>query len=262
MTDDAHGDPLVTYETRDQVALIGLNRPEKRNAVNLELAAQLTQALVRLECDRSVRAAVLFGAGDSFCSGGDIQMFPALNSELGLHFVREIGVPIHQAMANSRKPIVAAVHGYCLAGGFEIALACSFIYAAEGSTFGMEEIRLGLIPGWGGTVRLARAVSTRLATEMLLSARRLSEWEALSVQIVNKVLPSPDECLDEAIATASKIASMPAHAVDLALDVIRAARRDDGSAFDVEQLATAALFGSKPTQDAVRAVLDRGIGKG
>lgn len=251
---------LVAYEVRDGVADLRLRRPEKRNAINLDLAADLSTALARFAADGTARAAVLHGEGPSFCAGGDISMFPALDGESGLRFVRDVGEPISKALQRLRKPVIAAVHRYCIAGGLELALACHFVYASADAVFGMEEINLGLIPGWGGTVRLSR-IRERLALEMLLTGRRLSAEEALSVGLINRVLGDAEQCLTEAHAIAASIAGKSPLAVEAAMDIVRVAQDDIESAFSLEQAMTALLFGSAGACDAIDEALGRGIGK-
>jgi enoyl-CoA hydratase/carnithine racemase len=187
-------------------------------------------------------------------------MFPEIDSVRGLDSVRD-GERVGRVFQTTRKPIVAAVHGACIAGGFEIVLGAHFVYAAQGARFGMEEIRLGLIPGWGGTVRLPRAIPVRMATELLLTGRQIDAQEAFRLGIVNHVAEDAEQCLAAATRTAELIAEMPARAIGFAMDVIRASRDDSDSAFSVEQAATAMLFGTEEAHQRIDNVLRRGIGR-
>lgn len=252
---------LVTYETDDGIARIRFNRPEKRNAINMDVAHQLRDALERFRTDESVRAGVLAGEGSGFCAGGDISMFPSIDTYSGLDFVRHLGEQIYKNFERMRKPLIAAVHGSCIAGGFEVALGCHFIYASRDAVFGMEEVKLGLLPGWGGTVRLTRAVPSRLALELLLTAKRFDATEGHRIGLVTRLYEDRDEVFEEAEAAARLIASMPPLAVECIMDVVQKARGDDSAAFSVEQLSTAVLFGSDHTQNAIGKILARGIGK-
>jgi enoyl-CoA hydratase/carnithine racemase len=255
------GASLVDYRTEEGIALITLNRPDKRNAINLPFAESLAAALDRLASDDSARAAVLSGTGKGFCSGGDITMFPALDTQGGLDFVRGIGERIHQSIARSRKPILAAVHGFCLAGGFEIALACHVIYASEETRFAMREIRLGLIPGWGGTVRLARATSPGFAMDLLLTGRTIDAKEAKATGIVARVFADESDCKRAAMDAAKTIAGAPRLATESVISVVRAAQNLTDDAFSLEQASVAMLFGSDETQQKITETLRTGIGR-
>lgn len=252
---------LVTYEASDGIAWIRFNRPEKRNAINMQVAHELRDALERFRTDDDVRAGILAGEGKGFCSGGDITMFPSIDTVSGLQFVRHLGEQIYKNFDRMRKPLIAAVHGSCIAGGFEVALGCHFIYASREAKFGMEEVRLGLLPGWGGTVRLTRAIPSRLALELLLTAKRFDAEEAHRIGVVNRLFADRDECFAEAEATARLIASMPQLAVECIIDVVKQARGDNEAAFSVEQLSTAVLFGTEHTQNAIAAILEKGVGR-
>lgn len=251
---------LVKYEQDGEIAWIKLNRPEKRNAINMQFAHELRDALERFRTDEGVRSGILAGEGKGFCAGGDITMFPALDALSGLQFVRQFGEQIYKSFNRMRKPLIAAVHGACIAGGFELALGCHFIYASRDSVFGMEEVRLGLLPGWGGTVRLARAVPSRLALELLLTAKRFDAEEAHDMGLVTRLFDDPEQCFDEAEKAARAIAEMPRLAVECIMDVVRQARDESDSAFSVEQLSAAVLLGSEDTHQAIGRVLARGIG--
>ncbi len=252
---------LIEYEPDGNIAWIKFNRPDKRNAINRELAYELRDALARFEKDDSLRAAVLAGEGKSFCAGGDITMFPRIDTITGLEFVRRLGASIYETLDRLRKPVIAAVHGSCIAGGFEVALACHFVYASEDAVFGMEEVKLGLLPGWGGTVRLARAVPFRLATELLVTGRRFDAEHAQRYGIVNQLFESREACWAGAAQTAAAIAEHPSLAVECILDVIKHAGTGGDHAFSVEQLSTAVLFGSEAAQRSIAKILDRGIGR-
>jgi len=254
--------PTVSYTVDNAgVASIVLDRPHKRNAIDQVLAEELRTALLRFADDDDARAAVLSGTGAGFSSGGDITMFPDLDSTSGLEFVRGLGESIHQSIAHSRKPIIAAVHGFCYAGGFEIALACQMIYASAETMFAMKEVRLGLIPGWGGTVRLARTTSPGFANDLLLTGRSINATEAMSAGIIARVFDTPELCLQVALASARGIAAAPTLATESALAVVRAAQLSGDDAFSLEQSSVAMLFGNDETQAKIKKTLDRGIGQ-
>lgn len=252
---------LVKYHKDGDIAWIKFNRPEKRNAINMDVANQLRDALERFRTDDEVKAGILAGEGKGFCAGGDISMFPNIDTLSGLHFVRHLGEQIYKSFSRMRKPLIAAVHGSCIAGGFELALGCHFIYASREAVFGMEEVKLGLLPGWGGTVRLARAVPSRLALELLLTGRRFDAPEGHDIGLVTRLFEDQEECFKEAENAARAIAGMPQLAVEGIMDVVRQARDESDAAFSVEQLSVAVLFGTEETQQAIGKVLSRGVGK-
>jgi enoyl-CoA hydratase len=247
---------LVTY-TKDEgnIAWITLNRPEKKNAMSRQVLEELQDAYVTYAEDSESRCAILTGAGNSFCTGGDITMFPAINAEVGLKFTYEDGRPHYRFIDSLNKPVIAAVHGYCLAGGFELALQCTFILASQDATFGMEEARLGLIPGYGGTVRLMTSTSPRMAAELLMTAKRISATRALELGIVNGLADDAESVRTLARETAIQIATMSPNAIASVLHVLRSVRTPTDHAFDVEALRTALLFGNSDTQSRVQGVI-------
>ena len=239
------------------VAWIMLNRPEKKNAMNRAFLDQLQAVYKVYESDDQARCAVIMGAGETFSTGGDISMFPAINAEVGLDFTYENGQKHYQFLDTLNKPVIAAVHGYCLAGGFELALQCTFILASESAIFGMEEARLGLIPGYGGTVRLLTGTSPRIGLELLLSARRIGAQEAKGYGLVNEITPDRETLKTLAGEKAALIASMSPNSIAAILHVNRTLNMQLANAFDTEALRTALLFGNADTQNRIQSILDR-----
>ncbi len=239
------------------VAWIMLNRPEKKNAMNRLFLDQLQEAYKIYESDDQARCAVIMGTGETFSTGGDISMFPSINAEVGLDFTYENGQKHYRYLDTLNKPVIAAVHGYCLAGGFELALQCTFILASESAIFGMEEARLGLIPGYGGTVRLLTAAPSRIGLELLLTARRIGAQEARGYGLVNEIAPDRESLKTLAGERAALIASMSPHSVAALLHVNRTINGALSDAFDVEALRTALLFGHADTQNRIQSILDR-----
>ena len=179
MTDT--NEKAVLLEKRGEVAWITLNRPEKLNSINDEVRSQLPEALAEAEADEEVRVIVLQGAGEkAFCAGADVAGFKAVESLVGLRQSRAHAHWI-SAFDRVRKPIIAAVQGYCLGGGCELALACDMIVASETATFGQPEIRLGIIPGGGGTQRLARVLGKQRAMEYVLTGKRFDAETARGI---------------------------------------------------------------------------------
>jgi enoyl-CoA hydratase len=181
----------IIYEKRDHVAWITLNRPEVRNAQNSGLRDELVSALELGRDDEDVHMMVITGAGEAFCAGGDIKAFPATPVEFMEKYGRQITGkkrPI-ELVREIPKPIIAMVNGLALGAGCEIAIACDIIIASEDAQFGQPEIRVGLIPGGGGTQVLPRLVGEKRAKELIFTGNSISAEEAQRIGIVNKVVP-------------------------------------------------------------------------
>ncbi len=163
----------IAYEVDGAVATITLNRPDKYNAINRAMAAELLAAFRRVRDENGVSVVVLAGAGRAFCTGGDLSIFPSLaDHTAALNWLAHDGYEIGKAIELCEKVAIAKVHGFCLAGGLELALMCDLIYASDAARFGATEINMGLLPGWGGTVRIARAMPLQRAREVIYSGRR------------------------------------------------------------------------------------------
>ena len=241
------------YE-HDGVALIRLNRPDKRNALDAAQIQALDEAIHWYLEDASIRAAVLIGAGGTFCAGGDIEMFLSLGPDNALSFTQN-GHALLRRMETGRKPVIAAVTGHCLAGGMELALACDFIVASHTANFGLTEVNLGLIPGWGGTVRIARAISLRMARQLVMTGERISSDRARGLGLVNEVPGDDAQTLQRAIALAEKIADQSSAAVYAVKAVMNATESGGGldSALALEAAWSAGMFSTTVVQDKVDA---------
>jgi len=168
-------DNFVLYEIGgpdNQVCAITLNRPDKHNAINRELANQLLDAFNRVRNEEKVKVVVLSGAGRSFCAGGDLSVLSGFEHQSLMDWMARTGYDVQRAISENEKIVIAKVRGNCLAGGLELALACDLIYASEKSKFGVTEITMGILPGWGGTARIARSMPIFRAKEVLLSGRK------------------------------------------------------------------------------------------
>jgi enoyl-CoA hydratase len=226
-------------ETRNRIAFVTINRPDKLNALNEQAKAELKQVFESLRSDADVDVVILTGAGEkSFVAGTDIKELTALDAESGQSF-SEGGQAVFNLIENLGKPVIAAVNGYALGGGCELALACHIRIASENAKFGQPEVNLGVIPGYGGTQRLARVVGKGRAMEMILTGDQVDAREALRIGLVNKVVPQPD-LLKTAEETAGKILAKGQLSVRTALKAVNAtheANLSDG------QMLEARLFG-------------------
>ena len=216
----------MTYETlivetpQPGVTLIRLNRPDALNALNSQLLGELGQALDAAEADAEVRCLVLTGSERAFAAGADIKEMS--DKSYAQMFAADFFGAAARRIEGFRKPIIAAVAGYALGGGCELAMLCDFIIAAETAKFGQPEINLGVMPGIGGTQRLPRAVGKAKAMDMVLTARMMDAAEAERAGLVSRIVPA-DKLIEEALAAAGKIAAQSPLAVAMNKELVNAA---------------------------------------
>lgn len=201
------------------IALVKLNRPKELNALNLLLMTELVESLQELDRDEEVRVIILTGDERAFAAGADIKEM-ASNSPVDMEKVDQFSR--WDQIRKTKKPLIAAVSGFALGGGCELAMLCDMIVVSETARFGQPEIKIGVMPGAGGTQRLTRAVGKARAMEIVLTGEMITAGEALAAGLVNKVVP-PEVYLDEAVILARKIAQMPPLAVKLAKESVNAA---------------------------------------
>lgn len=192
---------VVNYEKKEHVGIMTLNRPDALNALSAELSAELREAMVDFRDDPEMWVAILTGAGDrAFSAGADIKGFkPATEEE---QKARQTAAPVRADRIY--KPFIAAIHGYCLGGGLELAMTCDIRIAADNSQLGQPEVNIGFMPGGGGTQRLPRFVSRAVASEILLTGNRIDAQEAYRIGLVNRVVPR-DQLMDAAMEIAQTI---------------------------------------------------------
>lgn len=210
---------LVESSRDGGVALLRLNRPDARNALSPEVMELLASELERLDPDPEVRCVAIAGSEKVFAAGADIR---AMAERSFAEALRHPAASFWRRLAAIKTPSVAAVSGYALGGGCELALACDMIVASETAVFGQPEITLGIIPGGGGTQRLARVVGKQRAMELVLTGRRIEAGEALELGLVNRVVGA-DRWLEEALELARRVAAQPPIAVRLAKQAVLAA---------------------------------------
>ena len=210
----------LIVERRDAVTLIRLNRPDALNALNAELMDELTAALDATEADPGVRCVVITGSDRAFAAGADIKEMAA--KSYAEAFTEDFITRNWERVTRCRKPVIAAVAGYALGGGCELAMMCDFIIAADNARFGQPEINLGVIPGAGGTQRLTRFAGKSKAMEMVLTARMMDAAEAERCGLVSRVVPLAD-LIDVALEAAGKIAALSPNSVMIAKELVNAA---------------------------------------
>jgi enoyl-CoA hydratase len=245
---------LVEVERDDAIAVVLLNRPDALNALSDELMDELVTALEELDRDGAVRCIVLGGSERAFAAGADIGEL-ARASAIELYYQRR--VERWDAIRSLWKPLVAAVSGYCLGGGCELAMSCDLIVASETAQFGQPETGLGIIPGAGGTQRLTRAVGKALAMDVILSGRRLSAREAQAAGLVARVV-AKEAWLDEAKRLARDIAARGPVATRLAKESVNRAYETTLSAgLEAERRALYLAFASEDAKEGLTAFTEK-----
>jgi len=245
----------IVVETQGHVGVITLDRPESLNALNAALVGELATALEKFEADDAVGAIVITGSEKAFAAGADIKEMSDRTYPQTLQDDFISGG--WEAVPTARKPVIAAVAGYALGGGCELALSCDIILAADTARFGLPEITLGVIPGAGGTQRLTRAVGKAKAMEMILTGRFMTAEEAERAGLVSRVVPEGD-LLEEAINVAGKIADMSGPAVMLAkASVDRAQETSLAEGLQFERMAFYSLFATEDQKEGMAAFVEK-----
>jgi enoyl-CoA hydratase len=244
---------FIAQEIRGPVGVVRLNRPRARNALNNQLLHELMEALEALDADSAVGAIVLTG-GDSFAAGADIK---EMAGQSAAEMLAGGFIACFARLTRIGKPVIAAVSGWALGGGCELALACDMIVASDTAKFGQPEVTIGAIPGAGGTQRLPRAVGKSLAMEMILNNRVLTADEALRLGMVNRVVP-PSRCLEEAIDLARQIADRAPLAVRSAKRLINLAYELPlAEALEQERKEFHALFDTMDRIEGMKAFAEK-----
>ena len=244
----------LLIERRDRVALVTLNRPQALNALNSTVMRELSQLLSELQADASVGAVVLTGSEKAFAAGADIKEMQSLGF-VDTYTGDFIGGWDH--IAGFRKPFIAAVSGFALGGGCELAMMCDFIIASKSAKFGQPEITLGIIPGMGGSQRLTRAVGKAKAMDLCLTGRMMDAAEAESAGLVARVV-EPERLLDEALEAAAKIASFSLPAVMMAKEAVnRAFEQTLGEGLRFERRLFHSLFATEDQKEGMAAFVEK-----
>lgn len=251
---DTHAQEVLVDYLDPGVAVVRLNRPDATNALSLTLQAQLSEIFTRLATDARVRAIVLTGGDQVFAAGGDIKGMSEVGAiDIMLRHTERVWAPIERCP----KPIIAAVCGYAFGGGAELAMHCDIIIAGEGASFAQPEIRIGIMPGIGGTQRLVRAVGKFNAMRMLLTGRPIGARDAQTMGLVSLVVPDAD-VLPEAINMAKLIAAMPPLAAMQIKEVVLAGV--DASleaALMLERKANQLLFATRDQKEGMQAFIEK-----
>lgn len=249
----------LTLENKNSIWTMTVNRPESLNALNLQVLNEMGEALrfISEMKHEDARALIVTGAGTkAFVAGADIKEMSALSSDEATQFSRK-GQSVFHELELLKIPVIAAVNGFALGGGLELALSCDFIYASENAKMGLPEASLGLIPGFGGTVRLARAIGLRKARELIFTGDMINAQEALQMGLVNKVVPQA-ELLATVNARMETILSRGPIAVGQAKNSIQSTwdlQIDEAMAYEAQHFGQ--LFETEDTQEGMKAFIEK-----
>ena len=246
---------LSTEDTPNGVALIRIDRPEARNALNLDMRRQLADLLEQLDDDPAVRATVITGDETAFAAGADLRMIakasPMEMHRLGLH-------KLWERVARHEKPLIAAVNGYAFGAGCELALHCDLIIAGPGTRFALPEVKVGIMPGAGGTQRLVRAVGQPRAMRMLFTGAPIDGATATEWGLASDLAPGDAEVLPLALDYAGKIAALAPNAVGFIKEIVtQGADLPLNAALAMERRANMLLFDTEDQKEAMQAFLDK-----
>ncbi|SHJ72198.1 enoyl-CoA hydratase [Clostridium cavendishii DSM 21758] len=247
----------VILEKKGNVATVTINRPKALNALNSDTLKDIDAVLENLELDNEIYVVILTGAGDkAFVAGADISEMKDLNEEEGIAF-GTLGNNVFRRLENLNKPVIAAIPGFALGGGCELAMACDIRIASEKAKFGQPEAGLGITPGFGGTQRLPRIVGEGKAKELIYTCDIIKADEALRIGLVNKVV-APEVLMDEAVAMATKIASNAPIAVKLCKDAINRGMQvgiDEAIVIEAEDFGK--CFSSEDQKEGMTAFMEK-----
>lgn len=254
MNDDFGMMQYVRVNREQRVGLVQLHRPEALNALNGALMQELIQALEALDADASIGCMVLSGGEKAFAAGADIKQMAQATA---IEMLRQDDLAVWDRIRLIKKPLIAAVNGFALGGGCEVAMMCDLIIAGENAKFGQPEINIGVIPGAGGTQRLTRAVGKAKSMELILTGRPFKAAEALEMGLINKVVPD-DQVLTEAKAMAHTIAEKPAVAVQLAKQtVLKAFESNLEEGLDYERKLFYLCFATEDQKEGMQAFQEK-----
>jgi enoyl-CoA hydratase len=245
----------ILVETRDQVGIIQLNRPNAYNALSPELMLELMEALETFDRDENIGCIIVTGNDKAFAAGADIKFMAGDTTPVDM--LKNSYIDQWDRLARINKPVIAAVSGFVLGGGCELAMACDMIVASETSKFGQPEINIGVIPGAGGTQRLTRIVGKAVAMEMILNGRTLNADEALQFGLANRVAPV-ESYLSEAVSLAAEIAARAPIAVHLAKQAINASYEGSlKTGLELERSLFFMLFSSEDQKEGMNAFINK-----
>jgi enoyl-CoA hydratase len=246
----------ILYEVSEGIATITINRPNVMNALNPQVLRDLLAAVDAVRADDAVKVVILTGAGKAFVAGADISVMKDFGTRDGLAF-GDLGHRVMAALEGLDKPVIAAVNGFALGGGTELAIGCDFVYASSKAKFGQPEVNLGIIPGFGGTQRLARSVGMNKARELIYTADIIGAEEAKRIGLVSDVF-EPEELMAKVREKAKLVAGKGLVAVAAAKRVMnKGVDISLDAALELEKQAFSALFGSRDQKEGMAAFVEK-----
>jgi enoyl-CoA hydratase len=247
----------ILVEKEDGSGIVEINRPKKLNALNQETIGDLHEAFKTLDQDDQVRAIIITGSGEkAFVAGADISEFADFRTDQGRELSFEGQKSLFDFVENLQTPVIAAINGFALGGGLELAMACHIRVASDTARMGLPEVSLGLIPGYGGTQRLPQLVGKGKALELIMTGGMITSKEALKWGLVNHV-SEPDELLDFCYALAEKIISNSSQAIAVAIRAVNAGYADGINGFEKEIELFGSCFGTEDFKEGTRAFLEK-----
>ena len=247
----------ILFSVENQIATITINQPESLNALTAEILTEIGEAIDVVEADKSIRVLVITGSGEkSFVAGANIKGFVEMDIEQGTEFSK-LGNDVFYKLSTLRQPTIAAVNGYALGGGTELALACDIRIASENAIFGQPEVGLGIPPGFGGTQRLPRLINPAIAKELIFTGRNVRADEAKEIGLVNKVVPQVD-LMDEVLSLANQITKQAPFAVEKSKQLINEGLDmpiTDGIQMESEGFGS--LFGTEDQKNGAKAFINK-----
>lgn len=247
----------ILTELRNGILIITINRPDKLNALNRDVISELSQALDRVYQEEEIKAAIITGAGEkAFVAGADISEFSNLNAEEGSKLASRGQDLVFDKIEDCPKPVIAAVNGFALGGGCELAMACHFRTATPKARFGQPEVNLGLIPGYGGTQRLVQHIGKGKAMELLMTADMINGEEALTLRLVNHLF-EPEQLLEKTIELVQKITTKAPIAIAKIIKLVNEAATVSVEGFEQEIRAFGACFETEDMREGTTAFLEK-----
>ena len=247
----------IEISKNNHIGTIKINRPDSLNAMNREVLIEFINELKKIQSEKDIRVIIITGSGEkAFIAGADIKLMQKMNREEAFEFAN-LGQELANLIEKSDKPVIAAVNGYALGGGCEIALSCHLRIASDNAIFAQPEVKIGLLPGWGGTQRLPRIIGRGLANEIILTGRNVTAKEALDIGLVNKVVPQ-EELMNTCFDIANMILKNSPNAIAESIKLIRlAAGAKLKKGLSKEAKSFSELFETEETAEGLTAFVEK-----
>ena len=247
----------IDISKNNQIGILTINRPDSLNAMNREVLLEFINELKKIQSEKDIRVIIITGSGEkAFIAGADIKLMQKMNREEAFDFAN-LGQELANLIEKSDKPVIAAVNGYALGGGCEIALSCHLRIASDNAVFAQPEVKIGLLPGWGGTQRLPRIIGRGLANEVILTGRNVVAKEALDIGLVNKVVPQ-EELMNTCFDIANAILKNSPNAIAESIKLIRlAAGTKLKKGLSKEAKSFSELFETEETVEGLTAFVEK-----